>query len=222
MQDLVFAELNEGLECRSYLVGSRSAGEAAIVDPLLERTDRYLEALRERALRLAFAIDTHTHADHFSGVRELSLRTGAKSAGAPACSVALPLYGGEQLTLGAVSLAIIAAPGHTADSIAIRLEDRVLTADTLLIGTTGRTDLPTGDCVEEWRSLQALLELPDELLVFPGHDYTGRERSTIGEERRTNPRCVLGREKFLAAMREPRGAKPLRMEQALAYNQRPL
>jgi glyoxylase-like metal-dependent hydrolase (beta-lactamase superfamily II) len=221
MQDLVFAELNEGCDCRSYLVGSRSAGEAAIVDPLLERVDPYLKVLRALALRLALAIDTHTHADHLSGVRELSLRTGAKSAGAPAGSVALPLYGGERLTLGAVALAIIATPGHTADSISIRLEDRVLSADTLLIGATGRTDLPTGDCEQEWRSVLKLLELPDELLLFPGHDYAGQERSTIGEERRTNPRIVLGREKFLEAMREPRSSKPVLMEQALAYNKRP-
>jgi glyoxylase-like metal-dependent hydrolase (beta-lactamase superfamily II) len=97
----------------------------------------------------------------------------------------------------------------------------VLAGDTLLIGATGRTDLPTGDCEQEWESVQRLLTLPDEMQLWPGHDYDHRASSTIGEERRTNKRLLLGRDAFLAAMREPRPTKPPLLDQALAYNSNP-
>ena len=98
----------------------------------------------------------------------------------------------------------------------------MLSADTLLIGATGRTDLPTGEAEQEWASVQRLLTLPDATEIWPGHDYNRRASSSIGEERRTNGRILMGREKFVAAMREPRPSKPARMAEALAYNSAPL
>jgi glyoxylase-like metal-dependent hydrolase (beta-lactamase superfamily II) len=217
---MLFEELNGvSSDCRSYLLAS--GAEALIVDPLLDRVEAYLARLSTLGLRLAFAADTHTHADHLSGVKELSRRTGARSAGMPRRVVQLPLGEGDVLAVGDLRIRVWASPGHTADSIVLVLPDRVLAGDTLLIGATGRTDLPTGDCEPEWESVQRLLTLPDQTQLWPGHDYEQRTSSTIGEERRTNKRLLFGREAFLAAMREPRPTKPPLLEEALAYNSTP-
>ena len=216
----IFEELN-GIdsECRSYLVAD--AGEALIVDPVLEHAGQYQRRLTDLGLRLKYAADTHTHADHLSASKELSGSTGAKTAGAPAGVVQLPLREGDVLRVGKVAVTVWASPGHTADSLVLLLPGRVLCADTLFIGASGRTDLPTGDPEQEWTSIQRLLTLPDATEVWPGHDYARKTSSTIGEERRTNGRILMGREKFLAAMREPRPSKPARMAEALAYNTTP-
>jgi sulfur dioxygenase len=217
----VFEELNGvDSECRSYLAAD--SGEALIVDPVLERAGDYLRRLGALGLRLAYAADTHTHADHLSASKQLSRRTGAKTAGAPSGVVEIPLGEGSVLRVGNLSLAVWASPGHTSDSLVFLLPGRVLSADTLLIGATGRTDLPTGDAEQEWASVQRLLSLPDATEVWPGHDYDRRASSSIGEERRTNGRILMGREKFIFAMREPRPSKPARMVEALAYNTAPL
>lgn len=217
---MIFEELN-GVrsECRSYLVAD--AGEAIVVDPVLERVDEYLARLGQLGLRLLLALDSHTHADHLSGAKELRRRTGCKTAGQPRGVVDLPLGEGDSVSLGGLRLAVWASPGHTADSLAFLLPGRVLAADTLTIGTTGRTDLPTGSAEQEWTSAQRLLTLPDDTELWPGHDYNLRASSTIGEERRTNQRMLAGREKFIAIMNEPRPAKPARMAEALAYNSAP-
>ena len=217
---MIFEELNGvASECRSYLVAD--GGEALIADPLLERVDEYLARIRALGLRLVYAADTHTHADHLSGSKELSRRTGAKTAGSPRSAVQVPLGEGGVLIVGHLPVRVWASPGHTADSLVFLLPDRVIAGDTLLIGATGRTDLPTGDPEQEWDSLQRLLTLPDGAGVWPGHDYNRATSSTIGEERRTNKRLLMGREKFLAAMREPRPSKPARLAEALAYNTAP-
>jgi len=208
----VFEELNGvDSECRSYLVVD--SGEAMIVDPVLERADDYLRRLGALRLRLAYAADTHTHADHLSASKELSRKTGAKTAGAPAAAVQVPLGEGSVLRVGNLAVAVWASPGHTADSLVFLLPGRVLSAD---------TDLPTGEAEQEWASVQRLLTLPDATEIWPGHDYNRRASSSIGEERRTNGRILMGREKFVAAMREPRPSKPARMAEALAYNSAPL
>ena len=217
---MIFEELNGvASECRSYLVGD--SGEALIVDPVLENVDAYLSRLEALDLRLAYAADTHTHADHLSGAKELARRTGAKTAGAPRAVVQIPLSEGSVLILGQLPIRIWSSPGHTADSLAFVLPDRVIAGDTILIGTTGRTYLPTGDPEQEWDSAQRLLTLPDATQLWPGHDYNQCTFSTIGEEKRTNKRLLLGREKFIAAMREPRPSKPARLAEALAYNTTP-
>ena len=218
---MLFEELNGvASECRSYLVADGS--EALIVDPLLERVSAYLERLRTLGLRLAFAADTHTHADHLSGAKELSRRTGAVTAGAPRGAVQRPLSEGDDLSVGRLHVAVWASPGHTADSLVFLVADKVIAGDTLLIGATGRTDLPTGDAAPEWDSAQRLLTLPDATELWPGHDYNQRAYSTIGEEKRTNSRMRMDREKFIAAMNEPRPTKPARMAEALAYNSSPV
>lgn len=217
---MLFEELN-GVqsECRSYLVASGSA--AMMVDPLLPRLSDYLARLAAGGLRLEYSVDTHTHADHLSATKELCRRTGARSAGAPRSVVQLPLADGDSFLLGDLRVVAWASPGHTADSLVLLLPGKLLAGDTLFIGATGRTDLPTGDAEAEWDSLQRLLTLPDETEVWPGHDYNQQTFSTIGEEKRTNKRLQMSRADFIAAMREPRPTKPALLEKALAYNADP-
>jgi len=217
---MIFEELNGvSSECRSYLVAS--GGQALIVDPLLSRVDAYLARLAGLGLELAVAADTHTHADHLSAVKDLARRTGAVRAGMPRTIAQRPLGDGDQLVLGELRIRALATPGHTADSIVLLLPGKLIAGDTLFIGSTGRTDLPSGDPEAQWDSLQRLLALPDDTEVWPGHDYNRQLASTIGAERRTNKRLLLGREKYLAAMREPRATKPLLLDEALAYNADP-
>ena len=220
--DLVFVDLSPEGECKSYLVGSRATGEAVVIDPLFDLVARTQDLLKQHGLRLCFAIDTHTHADHFSGGRELTWACGGRTAGSPRGAVHLALAEGDLLEFGLQPLRVWATPGHTADSLSLLLCDRVFAADTLMLGSTGRTDLPTGDSAAEWDSVQRLLTLPDAAVLLPGHDYAGRRTGTIGEERRENGRALLGRQRFIAAMNAPRPSKPKLLEQALAYNRRPI
>ena len=220
--DLVFLELDPECDCKSYLVASRATGEAVVIDPLLDLVAHTRAVLAQQGLRLLLAIDTHTHADHLSGGRELVASCGGRTAGSPRGSVHLPLAEGDVLEVGRQSIRVWATPGHTADSISLLFCDRVFAGDTLMLGSTGRTDLPSGDAAQEWDSVERLLTLPDRTLLLPGHDYAGRRSGTVGEERRENGRVLLGRERFLAAMNAPRPSKPALLEQALVYNRRPL
>ncbi len=216
------AQLNVGVDCKSYLVADEAARVAIVVDPLLDQVQRYVEALREAGLALTFAVDTHTHADHLSGSRALAEAMGARIAGQPAVAVHRPLREGDALEVGRESLAVWATPGHTADSISLVGAGHALVGDTLLVGTTGRTDLPTGDAEAEWRSIERILTLPDETRLWPGHDYSGKGSSTVGDERRGNARVLMGREAFVRAMNQPRSSKPALLEQALVFNSRPI
>jgi glyoxylase-like metal-dependent hydrolase (beta-lactamase superfamily II) len=221
MKGFIFEELNGGASCRTYLIVNPRTREALIVDPVLELVPSYLRRLGKDQLRLMMVVDTHTHADHLSGGRELARMTNSVHAGAPVDVVQQPLHEGDVLVLGDLRIEVWETPGHTADSLVLKMEDRVLTGDTLLIGATGRTDLPTGDAEAEYRSLQRLLSLPETTLVYPSHDYGGRTFSTIGHERLTNPRLRLDYEVFMRLMTSPRSEKPARLEEALAYNTRP-
>jgi glyoxylase-like metal-dependent hydrolase (beta-lactamase superfamily II) len=205
---MIFEELNGDSSCKTYLLASR--------------VDAYVQRLVRDGLKLQLVVDTHTHADHLSGIRELARATGAATAGAPPGLVTRPLRDGDVLELAELKLHVLGTPGHTEDSLVLRMADRVLTGDTLLIGATGRTDLPTGDAELEYRSLQRLLELPDDLLVYPGHDYAGKTVSTIGEERRANKRLLMPHEEFIRVMTAPRSSKPDKLAEALAHNTRPL
>src|SRR5262249_26787966 len=156
--------------------------------------DRYVGEIGKQGLRVRYVIDTHTHADHFSGAQALRETFGAPIVMhrySPAPYVDLRVEEGHSLPLGVMRLRILHTPGHTRDSMAIHVEDRVFTGDTLLIGGTGRSDLPSGDPEHLFESLfEKLLTLPDATLVFPAHDYKGRDHSTIGDERQNNPRLA--------------------------------
>jgi len=188
---MLFEQVRVG-GCLSYLVGCDETRAAMLVDPHLDQLDRYVALAAERGMRIHYIVETHTHADHFSAARELARQLAAKVvmhrlAAAPFADVRVD--DGETLIVGKQRVRVMHTPGHTEDSTVLVLDDRVLTGDTLLIGGTGRTDLPTGDANALYDSLFGkLLQLPESLAIYPAHDYKGRASSTIGAEKRDNPR----------------------------------
>lgn len=220
---MFFALFRDGEGCKSYIVGCEETCAVAVIDPALDLVDRYLGEIGKQGLRVRYIIDTHTHADHFSGARALRKELGAPIVMhrfSPAPYVDLHVEDGHSLPLGAMRLRILHTPGHTRDSMAIHVEDRVFTGDTLLIGGTGRSDLPSGDPDQLFDSLFGkLMSLPDETLVFPAHDYKGRDSTTIGDERRGNPRLAKSeRGEFVALMNSLNLSAPTHLTEALRTN----
>ena len=209
--------------CRSYLIADPETRQAAIVDPLRERVDDYLDLLQAKRYQLVYTIETHTHADHLSGSPRLRDLTGAKMLmheGTPVLCIDRGLADGDTIQLGKLKIDDIATPGHTSDSVCLVLPDRVLTGDTLLIGGCGRTDLPSGDSISMFHSLKRLLDLSDDTAVFPAHDYDGRRASTIGRERKQNPRLKLDEQDFTGSMKKLDLPKPPNLGEVLHTNQR--
>ena len=209
----------------SYLLASRQGREALIIDPVLEKVDRYIQLLSELDLRLVKAVDTHLHADHITGLGALRDRThcitvmGEQS---KADIVSMRLADGEKLEIEGVSLDVIYTPGHTDDSYSFVMPDRVFTGDTLLIRGTGRTDFQNGDARAQYESIfNRLLRLPDSMLVFPAHDYKGDTVSTIGEEKAFNPRLrVASAEEYADLMNNLHLPDPKMMDVAVPANMR--
>lgn len=207
----------------SYLLASRRGGEALIIDPVIDRVDRYVQLLRELDLKLVKAVDTHLHADHITGLGALRDRThcitvmGERSR---VDLVSMRVADGDRLQIEGLELEVLYTPGHTDDSYSFRMADRVFTGDTLLIRGTGRTDFQNGDARAQYQSLFGrLLALPDETLVFPGHDYKGDTVSTIGEERRWNPRLqVKSVEEYAELMGNLKLSNPRMMDVAVPAN----
>jgi glyoxylase-like metal-dependent hydrolase (beta-lactamase superfamily II)/rhodanese-related sulfurtransferase len=219
---MFFEQIRHG-GCLSYVIACGETRQAIVVDPELEETDRYLGLAAEKGFRIRYVLDTHTHADHFTAAREIGRQLAVpvvmhRRSDAP--FVDLRVEEGESLIVGKLRLRVLETPGHTQDAISVVLSDRVLTGDTLLIGGTGRTDLPTGDPEALYDSLFGkLLRLDDGLLVFPAHDYKGLSHTTIGAERATNPR-LQQRERgaFVQLMRGLDLAMPQHLSEALRTN----
>ena len=189
----------------TYLLAERRGGEALIIDPVLENTAQYVRLLEELDVKLVMAVDTHIHADHVTALGALRDRTGCASAmGAMtrAECVSAHFNEGDKLCVDNLHLDILYTPGHTDDSYSFLLPDRVFTGDTLLIRGTGRTDFQNGDSAAQYDSLFGkLLALPEDTLVYPAHDYNGMTVSTIGEEKRHNPRLqVADRQAYIELM----------------------
>jgi len=207
----------------SYLLASRRGGEALVIDPVLEKVDRYLQLIKELDLKLVKALDTHLHADHVTGLGALRDRThcitvmGERT---QADVVSMRLGDGDRLTIEGLALQVIYTPGHTDDSYSFVMPDRVFTGDTLLIRGTGRTDLQNGDPRAEYESIFGrLLKLPDATLVYPAHDYKGDTVSTIGEEKAFNPRLqVKSVEEFVELMDNLKLENPKMMDVAVPAN----
>jgi glyoxylase-like metal-dependent hydrolase (beta-lactamase superfamily II)/rhodanese-related sulfurtransferase len=207
----------------TYLLASRHGGEALIIDPVLERVDRYIQLLRELDLRLVKAIDTHLHADHITGLEALRERTQCitvMGAETKADVVSIRVADGDRVGIEGLSLDVVYTPGHTDDSYSYLLPDRVFTGDTLLIRGTGRTDFQNGDPRAQYESLFGrLLKLPDETLVYPAHDYKGDTVSTIAEERAFNPRLqVTSIDDYVTLMNSLKLPNPKMMDVAVPAN----
>jgi sulfur dioxygenase len=209
----------------TYLLASRSGGEALIVDPVLEKVDRYLQLIRELDLRLVKAIDTHLHADHITGLGALRDRTHCITVMGEqthADVVSMRVAEGDRVEIEGLRLDVLYTPGHTDDSYSFLLPDRVFTGDTLLIRGTGRTDFQNGDPRAQYDSIfNKLLKLPDTTLVYPAHDYKGDMVSTIGEEKAFNPRLqVKSMDEYAALMNNLNLANPKMMDVAVPANMR--
>jgi glyoxylase-like metal-dependent hydrolase (beta-lactamase superfamily II)/rhodanese-related sulfurtransferase len=219
---VIFERLSAG-GCQSYLVGCPESCVAVLIDPEITLIDRYTAVAAREGLRIQYLIDTHTHADHFSATQQLSRRLGVPVAmhrTSPAPFVDLRLDDGEMLLVGKHRLQVLHTPGHTGDSMCLRIEDRLFTGDTLLIGATGRTDLPSGDPDALYDSLvNHVLQLDSQITVHPAHEYKGRSHSTIGQELADNPRLqVRDRAAFAEMMRNLNLSMPSHVTEALRTN----
>jgi glyoxylase-like metal-dependent hydrolase (beta-lactamase superfamily II)/rhodanese-related sulfurtransferase len=220
---MFFRELNRS-KCKTYLTACEKSRKAVLIDPVKEKAERYLAFLAYHSLKLDAVIDTHTHADHRTASFDLKELTGAKvimHRRAPAPHVDLHVEHGQCVNAGDIEIQVLHTPGHTPDSISLYAGDRVFTGDTLLIRGTGRSDFAGGDAGEEFDSItQKLFRLPDETLVFPAHDYRGNTQSTIGEEKRLNPR-VAGRtrEEYIELMNHLGLPLPDKIQEVLQPNE---
>lgn len=207
----------------TYLLAARPGGEALLIDPVLGQLNAYLQLIEQLELRLVVALDTHTHADHVTALGALrestacQTRMGEQSA---AECVSARFRDGERIAVDGVELRALHTPGHTDDSYSFVMTDRVFTGDTLLIRGSGRTDFQNGDAHAAWDSLfNKLLRLPDPTRVYPGHDYRGWTVSSIGEERRWNPRLqVRNAEEYAARMAALKLPTPKLMDIAIPAN----
>ncbi|MFQ5935498.1 MAG: rhodanese-like domain-containing protein [Acidiferrobacterales bacterium] len=220
---MIFQELN-GAQCKTYLVACERTGRAALIDPKKDSISRYLAFLAYRHLELEVLIDTHTHADHATASFELQRLLGAQlimHQRAPVPRVDTHVDDGDIISIGDLKLTVLYTPGHTADSISLHAADRVLTGDVLFIGGTGRADFAGGDAGQQYDSItQKLFVLPDETLVFPGHDYRGNTQSTIGEEKDYNPRLSgRTREQYIELMNNIHFPLPDKIQEVLQPNQ---
>jgi glyoxylase-like metal-dependent hydrolase (beta-lactamase superfamily II)/rhodanese-related sulfurtransferase len=219
---MIFEQLSTG-GCQSYLIGCPDSCAAALIDPEISLVDRYHVLATRSGLRIHYLIDTHTHADHFSATRELARQLGVPVAMhrmSPTPFVDLRLDDGEMLALGKLRLQVLHTPGHTRDSMCLSVEDRLFTGDTLLIGATGRTDLPSGDPEALFDSLHnRVLRLDPAVKVHPAHEYKGRSHSTLAQELAGNPRLqVRDRAQFVEMMSNLNLSMPTHITEALRTN----
>lgn len=223
---MIFRQLFDSVSgTYSYLMASRRGREALIIDPVLEKVDRYLQLVRELDLKLVKAVDTHLHADHITGLGALRDRTHCITVmgeNTKADVVSMRVAEGDKLSIEGLELDVLYTPGHTDDSYSFLMRDRVFTGDTLLIRGTGRTDFQNGNAREQYDSLfNKLLRLPEETLVYPAHDYKGDTVSTIGEEKAFNPRLqVKSIDEYVDLMSKLNLPNPKMMDVAVPANMR--
>ena len=221
---MIFRQLFDSVSgTYTYLLASRRGGEAMIIDPVIEKVDRYLQLIKELDLRLVKAVDTHLHADHVTGLGALRDRTHCITVMGEQSQVdvvSLRVAEGDKLTVEGVALDVLYTPGHTDDSYSFLMGDRVFTGDTLLIRGTGRTDFQNGDPRAQYDSIFGkLLRLPEETLVYPAHDYKGESVSTIGEEKQFNPRLqVKSIDEYVDLMNNLKLPNPKMMDVAVPAN----
>jgi sulfur dioxygenase len=220
---MVFHELNRA-SCKTYLLACSQTRKGVLIDPVKERVDRYLAVMAYHRVELDAIIDTHTHADHRTGTWDLRDLTGARVVmhrRAPAPRVDVHVDDGDQLEAGTLKFKFLHTPGHTPDSMAVVIGDRVFTGDTLLIRGTGRADFAGGDPGAQYDSVTGkLFALPEATLVYPSHDYRGHTSSTIGDEMRLNPRLAgKSRAEYVEIMNNLHLPLPEKIQEALQANE---
>ena len=221
---MIFRQLFDSVSgTYSYLLASRRGGEAMIIDPVLEKVDRYLQLVRELDLKLVKAVDTHLHADHITGLGALRDKTHCITVmgeQTKADVVSMRLADGDKLTIEGLALDVIYTPGHTDDSYSFIMPDRVFTGDTLLIRGTGRTDFQNGDPRQQYEfDLRPAAEAARRDAGVPAHDYKGDTVSTIGEEKAFNPRLqVKSVEEYVELMNNLKLRNPKMMDVAVPAN----
>ena len=197
----------------TYLIASAKGREAIIIDPVIENVDNYIKILGELDLKLVKVIDTHIHADHVTGATKLKQATNCTTLmgeHTPADAVEIKVKDGEIIEIDNLKIKSLYTPGHTSDSYSFLLDNYLFSGDTLLINGTGRTDFQNGSSKDAYNSLfNNLLKLPEETLVYPGHDYNGKFSSTIGNEKKFNPRLqVKSEDEYVDIMSKLNLAKP--------------
>ncbi len=207
----------------TYLIAARADGEALIIDPVLEHVNHYIKLLEELDLKLVKVIDTHIHADHVSGIRELRNKTncitimGDKT---QADIVSMKVSDNEIIQVDNLKIKAMQTPGHTTESFSFLMNDRIFTGDTLLIRGTGRTDFQNGSSSDSYESIfNNILKLHEETLVYPAHDYKGNTVSTIKEEKRFNPRLqVKSKQEYIDIMNNLNLPNPKMMDVFVSIN----
>ena len=207
----------------TYLVGSESNRDALIIDSVLENVKEYINFIRSNNLNLLYVLDTHIHADHISGMSTLNehfdceMLMGKETL---AEGLSRKLGHNEEFHLGDLTVRTLFTPGHTSDSYCFLIADKLFTGDTLLIGDTGRTDFQNGNSISAYNSLfNILLKLPDTTIVCPGHDYNGQWSSTIGEEKKSNPRLqVISQKEYVYIMKNLNLSNPKKMDVSISRN----
>ena len=179
----------------TYLIASAKGREAIIIDPVLENVEEYIDHLKELDLKLVKVIDTHIHADHITGASKLKVNTNCTTImgeNSPAEAVDIKLKDDGIIELEQIKIRAMFTPGHTSDSYSFLMDNYLFSGDTLLINGTGRTDFQNGSSKDAYYSLfNKLLKLPEETVLYPGHDYNGKKSSTIGKEKKNNPRLQV-------------------------------
>jgi len=207
----------------TYIISSGKGREALIIDPVIENTKEYLNLLKELDLKLVKVIDTHIHADHISGLNELAKQTNcSKIMGEHSASevIDIRVKDNEKIKIENIELISMHTPGHTDCSYSFLMNDRIFTGDTLLINGTGRTDFQNGNPIDQYHSLfDRILKLPEKTLVYPAHDYKGNRVSSIGEQKKNNPRLQVNTaEQYAEIMNNLNLENPKMMDIAVPAN----
>ena len=207
----------------TYLIASAKGREAVIIDPVIENVEKYICLLEELDLRLVKVIDTHIHADHITGATKLKKATNCSTImgeHTPADMVEIKVKDDEIIKIDQLEIKAIYTPGHTSDSYSFLMDKYLFSGDTLLINGTGRTDFQNGSSEDAYNSLfNKLLKLPDDTLLYPGHDYNGKLVSTIGNEKKLNPRLqVNSADEYAEIMSKLNLSKPALMDSNIRSN----
>jgi len=207
----------------TYLIASAKGREALIIDPVEENVNEYVNHLKELDLKLVKVIDTHIHADHVTGASKLKNNTNCSTVmgeNSPAETVDIRLKDEETIEIDQLKIKALYTPGHTSDSYSFLMNNYLFSGDTLLINGTGRTDFQNGSSKDAYNSLfNKLLKLPEETILYPGHDYNGKKSSTIGNEKKFNPRLQVDSvDQYIEIMSNLKLSKPKMIDTNVSRN----